>query len=207
MGRSRRRAATPGECVDIVSAIRSLDLFDLLVVLFVCGFFVAGFMQGTLRRLIGLGILVIALLFALNLRDPLGSWLGQYWTQYPKEYSTMLAFGASFVVLYLGASIAAQVFYKRTQLFKRSTLVDEVLGGILGVLQAVLLVGAMIMILDSFFRIQGIAQGPNEIGFLRDIFRFYDPSQAAILFRDVLIPAFLTLFAWITPAGLRAFFG
>ena len=118
----------------------------------------------------------------------------------------MLAFGVSFVVIYLGASIVAQVFYKRTQLFKRSTLVDELIGGALGVLQAVLLIGAMIMILDSFFRIPGIAPSPNEIGLLRDIFRFYDPSQAAILFRDVLIPAFLTLFAWITPASLRAFF-
>jgi uncharacterized membrane protein required for colicin V production len=192
--------------VDIVGAIRNLNVFDLLFVFFVCGFFLAGFVQGTLRRLIGLAILVVALLFAINLRDPLGSWLGQYWTQFPKEYATMLAFGISFVVIYLGASIAAQVFYKRTQLFKRSTLVDELLGGILGVLQAVLLVGAMIMILDSFFRIRGIAPSPHEVGFLRDIYRFYDPSQAAILFRDVLIPAFLTLFAWITPAGLRAFF-
>ena len=193
--------------MDIVGAIRNLDLFDLLVVFFVCGFFLAGFVQGTIRRLIGLAILVIALLFALNLRDPLGSWLGQYWTQFPKEYSTMLAFGGSFVVIYLGASIAAQVFYKRTTLLKRSTLVDELLGGFLGLLQAVLLIGAMIMILDSYFRIPGIAPSPNELGFLRDIFRFYDPSQAAILFRDVLIPAFLTLFVWITPAGLRAFFG
>ena len=193
--------------MDIVGAIRNVGFFDLLVVLFVCGFFVAGFVQGTLRRLIGLAILVIALLFALNLRDPLGSWLSRYWTQFPKEYSTMLAFGASFVVIYLGASIAAQVFYRRTTLFKRSTLVDELLGGFLGVLQAVLLIGAVIMILDSFFRLPAIAPSPNELGFLRDIFGFYDHSQAAILFRDVLIPAFLTLFAWITPADLRAFLG
>lgn len=192
--------------MDIVGAIRGLNLFDLLVVLFVGGFFVAGFVQGTIRRLIGLAIIVVALLFAINLREPLGSWLGGYWTQYPKEYSTMLAFGVSFVVIYLGASIAAQVFYRRTQLFQHSTLVDEVVGGILGILQAALLIGAMIMILDSFFRIPGIAPGTTEIGLLRDIFRFYDPSQSAILFRDVVIPAFLALFAWITPAGLRAFF-
>jgi uncharacterized membrane protein required for colicin V production len=192
--------------VDVVGGIRSLNLFDLLVVFFVCGFFVAGFIQGTLRRLIGLAILVVALLFALNLRDPLGSWLGQYWTQYPREYSTMLAFGASFVVIYLVGSILVQLFYRRTQLFQRSTVVDEIIGGLLGILQAVLLVGAMIMILDSFFRIGGIAPDRDEIGIFRDIFNFYDPSQTAILFRGSLIPAFLSLFAWITPAELRAFF-
>ena len=58
----------------------------MLVVFFVCVFFLAGFVHVTLRRLIGLAILVVAILFAVNLRDPLGSWLGQYWTQYPKEY-------------------------------------------------------------------------------------------------------------------------
>jgi uncharacterized membrane protein required for colicin V production len=192
--------------VDIVGAIQSLNLFDLLAAFFVGGFFLAGFVQGTLRRLIGLGILVVAILFAINLRDPLGSWLGQYWTQYPKEYSSMLAFGTSFVVIYVGASIAAQVFYRRTQLFKRSAVVDEVVGGLLGILQALLLVGAMIMILDSFFRTPGGVPGSNEIGILRDIFRFYDPSQTANLFRGALIPAFLALFAWITPAGFRALF-
>lgn len=192
--------------MDVVGAIRSLNIFDLLAAFFVAGFFLAGFVQGTLRRLIGLGILVVSILFALNLRDPLGSWLGQYWTQFPKEYSTMLAFGASFVVIYLAASIATQVYYRRTQLFKRSSVLDEIIGGLLGILQAMLLLGTMIMILDSFFRIPGIPPSSNELGIFRDIFRFYDPSQTAILFRDALIPAFLSLFAWITPAGIRAFF-
>ena len=192
--------------MDVVGAIRSLNLFDLLVVFFVSGFFVAGFVQGTLRRLMGLAILVVALLFAINLRDPLGSWLGQYWTQFPREYSTMLAFGGSFVVIYLGGSILVQTSYRRTTLFKRSTVIDEIVGGLLGIVQALLLVGALIMILDSFFRIPGIGSDPDEIGFLRDVYRFYDPSQTAILFRDALIPAFLALFAWITPPGLRDLF-
>jgi uncharacterized membrane protein required for colicin V production len=192
--------------LDVVGAIRSLNLFDLLVVFFVCGFFLAGFVQGTLRRLFGLAILLMALLFALNLRDPLGSWLGGYWTQYPKGYSSMLAFGGSFVVIYLAGSILAQVFYRRTQLFKRSTAVDEIVGGLLGIVQALLLVGAMIMILDSYFRLPGAAASPNEIGIFRSIFGFYDPSQTAILFRDHLIPAFLALFAWIIPSGIRAIF-
>jgi len=78
---------------------------------------------------------------------------------------------------------------------------------VLGVLQAVLLVGAMIMILDSFYRVPGMVPASNQVGILHDIYRFYDPSQTAILFRGTLIPAFLTLFAWITPAGLRNLFG
>ena len=193
--------------MDVVGAIRNLNLFDLLVAFFVFGFFVAGFIQGTVRRLIGLGILVVASLLAINLRDPFGSWLAGYWVQFPKAYSTMLAFGASFIVIYLAGSILVQVFYRRTTLFKRSTLADEVIGGLLGILQSVLLVGILITILDSFYRIPGVEPSSNELGILHDIYRAYDPSQTAIIFRDTLIPAFLALFAWITPAALRDFFG
>lgn len=193
--------------MDLVGTIRNLNLFDLLVAFFIFGFFVAGFIQGTVRRLIGLGILLVAILLAINLRDPFGSWLGGYWVQFPKAYSTMMAFGVSFIVIYLAGSILVQVFYRRTTLFKRSTLADEVIGGLLGILQAVLLVGILITILDSFYRIPGVEPSTNELGTLHDIYRAYDPSQTAIIFRDTLIPAFLALFAWITPAALRDFFG
>jgi uncharacterized membrane protein required for colicin V production len=192
--------------VDVVGAIRNLNLFDLLVAFFLFGFFVAGFIQGTVRRLIGLGVLVVSILLAINLRDPFGSWLAGYWTQFPRDYSTMMAFGVSFVVIYGAGSILVQVFYRRTTLFKRSTVVDEVIGGLLGILQAVLLVGVLITILDSFYRIPGVQPSSSELGILHDIYRAYDPSQTAIVFRDTLIPAFLALFAWITPAGLRDFF-
>jgi len=55
--------------------------------------------------------------------------------------------------------------------------------------------------------IPGVQPSSSELGILHDIYRAYDPSQTAIIFRDTLIPAFLALFAWITPAGLRDFFG
>jgi hypothetical protein len=57
--------------VDVVAFIEGLTLFDILVVFFVAGFFVVGYIQGTLRRLLGLGSRW-SLLLALNLRDPLG---------------------------------------------------------------------------------------------------------------------------------------
>ncbi len=81
--------------MDVVEFIQGLNLFDILAAFFVAGFFVIGYIQGTLRRLLGLAILLVSLLLALNLRDPLGAWLAQYWTHLPVQYVYMLAFGGA----------------------------------------------------------------------------------------------------------------
>lgn len=184
----------------------NLNIFDILVLVVILAFFVIGYAQGTLRRLIGLAITVVALLAALGLRNPVGDWLAQYWTQFPVEYNKMLAFGGSFLVIFAAASITAQTFYRRQQLFSRSAVLDEVVGGLLGAVQAILLVGVLILVLDSYYTLRGIVPDPDEWAVLRNAFSFYDASQVAVLYRDTLIPGFLGLVPWIAPADLRALF-
>ncbi len=192
--------------MDVVGFIEGLNLFDLLVVFFVAGFFVVGYIQGTLRRLLGLAITLVSLLLALNLREPLGSWLAQYWTWLPEAYVYMLAFGGSFLVIYIGGSLTVQTFYRRTPLFARATALDELIGGILGAIQALLMVGILIMVLDSYYALPGISADPNELGLLRDIYNLYNTSQVAQVFRDSLIPLFFTLFGWIVPSEIAEFY-
>lgn len=193
--------------MDIVEFIQGLNLFDLLVAFFVGAFFVVGYIQGTVRRLLGIAITLVSLLLALNLREPLGSWLAQYWTQLPQQYVSMLAFGGSFVVLHLAASITTQTFYRKTTIFTKASAVDEIVGGMLGALQALLLIGAMILILDSYFALPGNPADPDEIGILRNIYEFYDSSQIVGLYRSSLIPLFFALFGWIVPSELAERYG
>jgi uncharacterized membrane protein required for colicin V production len=187
--------------VDVVEFIQGLNLFDILAAFFVAGFFVVGYIQGTLRRVLGLAITLVALLLALNLREPLGSWLATYWYYLPREYVYMLAFGGSFVVIFLAASITAQTFYRKTTVFTRASAVDEVVGGVLGAVQALLLIGALILVFDSYYTL-GLPPDPDEIDLLRSIFDLYDPSQIAAVYRESLIPLFFALFGWIVPSAL-----
>ena len=190
--------------MDVVEFIQGLNLFDILVAFFVAGFFVVGYIQGTVRRLIGLAVLLLSLLLAINLRAPLGAWLAQYWTQLPREYVYMLAFGGSFLVIYIAASLVVQTFYRKTELFSKATVVDELVGGILGAIQALLLVGILILVLDSYYTLPGSPADPDEIRLLRDIFGFYNTSQVVELYRSSLIPLFFLLFGWITPSDLAS---
>jgi uncharacterized membrane protein required for colicin V production len=172
----------------------------------VAAFFVVGYIQGTLRRALGLAIALVSLLLAMNLRDPLGAWLTQYWTQLPQAYVYMLAFGGSFLAIYIVGSIVVQTFYRKTTIFTKATVVDELVGGILGAVQALLLVSALIIILDSYYAQSGVRTNPNELGILGDIYTFYNASHVVELFRSSLIPLFFALFGWIVPSDLAEMF-
>lgn len=187
--------------MDVVEFIQGLNLFDILVAFFVAGFFVVGYIQGTLRRVLGLAIAIVALLLALNLREPLGAWLATYWYHLPREYVFMLALGGSFIVIFLAASITAQTFYRKTTVFTRASVIDEAVGGVLGAVQALLLVGTLILVLDSYYAL-GLPADADEIDLLRSIHGLYDPSQIAAIYRESLIPLFFALFGWIVPAEL-----
>ena len=185
----------------------SLNLFDLASFLFLFGMFVLGFAQGSIRRLLGLAAILFSFFLAGQLRDPLGSFLAQNWTQFPAQYSLMLAYQFVFAFSAILFSIVIQSFYKHQSLFENATVVDELIGGSLGILQGLVLIGSMIVILDSYFLLPvGAVEGPNELPFLRSVFDLYTDSWTASVFRDTLLPAFFALVGALVPEEVRALY-
>jgi uncharacterized membrane protein required for colicin V production len=191
--------------VNVGDAIVNFNRFDLLFLLFLFGMFVLGFMQGTLRRFLGLGAVLFSFLLAANLRDVIGPFLASNWNQMPDEYAIMLGFLIVFVAANVVFTLLIQAFYHRQPLFQKYTFVDEVLGGILGVVQGILLVGCVIVILDTVFLIPNIGQ-QGELPFLRGFFEFYTESATANLYRTQLIPGFYNVFGLLIPDGLQSFY-
>lgn len=192
--------------MDIVGFISGQNLFDLLFIFVLFAAFILGWVQGTIRRLLGIASILFSFLLAANLREPLGSFFAENWTQFPAEYAYMLAFLIVFVVGAVAFSLVIQGFYKRQELFANATIVDEVLGGILGIVQALLIFGCLIVILDSYYQVPGIATDPQELPFLESFFNAYTDSGIADVFRTILIPAFFALFGWLIPNDIEAYF-
>jgi uncharacterized membrane protein required for colicin V production len=180
--------------------------FDLLFVLFVFGMFVLGFAQGTIRRVLGIASMLFSFLFAANLRSTFGQYLAQNWNDYPDEYAVMLGFGLVFVAATIAFTAIIQGFYHKQDLFQKNRFVDELIGGLLGVVQAFLLVGFVIIILDSFFRIPTIPKFDTEFAWLRGLFDLINESGVADLFRTRLIPGFITVFGLLIPSDIQAFY-
>jgi uncharacterized membrane protein required for colicin V production len=192
--------------VDVANAIVNFNRFDLLFLLFLFGMFVLGFMQGTIRRLLGLGSMLFSFIFAANLRDVIGPFLAENWTQYDDNYAVMLGFFIVFVAATVAFSLVIQGFYHRQPLFQKYTFLDEIIGGSLGVVQGAFLVGCIIVILDSYFLLPNAPQLSTELPFLRSFFDFYNDSGTANLFRTVLIPGFYNLFGLFIPDNLQSFY-
>jgi uncharacterized membrane protein required for colicin V production len=189
-----------------LGALAGVQLVDWLIIIFFLGFFVLGFAQGTIRRLIGVGAILFSFLFAANVAEPLGGFLAANWTHLPDEYAYMIGFGTIFVAASLAFALVVQGFYKPQPLFEKARFADELLGGALGLLQAAIILGAAIVILDSYYRLTGIPQDADEIEFLRSLWSALDTSAIVDVFRTTLIPAFFALVGFLVPDTIEAMY-
>ena len=182
----------------------TFDVVDILLILYFAGFFVLGFAQGTIRRLLGIGSILFSFFLASNLAEPLSGFLGRNWTQFPQEYSYMIGYLAVFVVSSVALALVIQGFYKPQPLFQKARFADEIIGGLLGIFQAALIFGCLLVILDQFFLIPAMPDNPNELPFLREIWTAVDPTRIAAIFRDTLIPAFFAVTGVLVPDEIEA---
>ena len=192
--------------MDLGAFLGGIGTVDLLIVVYFIAFFVLGFAQGTLRRLLGIGSVLFSFLLAANLAGPIGGFLESNWTQFPRDYSYMIGFGTIYLASSLAFALVIQGFYRPQALFRRARFADEILGAILGLIEAALIFGVVLVILDTFFRIPGQPVDAQELPLLRDFWGALDGSKFAELFRLDLIPAFFSLAGLFVPNGIKALY-
>ncbi|MEI8334566.1 MAG: CvpA family protein [Chloroflexota bacterium] len=180
-----------------------VPLFDLLFVAALLLGFVAGFVQGVIRRALGIASLLFAFFLAAALRTPVGSLLAANWTTLPGAYVEMLAFLGLFIVIAIASTVVIQGFYNRTPISEESEWLDELIGGALGTGQVILVVGMFIIILDSYYGLAASTFDARELRLLRTIWDAVDMTAVASFYRDVLIPIFIGLAGPFIPADIR----
>lgn len=192
--------------MDIIGAITSIKGVDLLVFFVLFALFVLGYMQGIIRRLLGIGSILLSLLIAAQIRTPLGDFLTTNWTQYTPQYDHMIAFGSVFVAGVVGSTIALQLFFKPMPLFANYPVLDEILGGILGLVQGALVLAAFFLITDPFFAVVGAGAQHNEFPFIRQIYEALQGTVTADIVRNQVVPFFLFFFGALFPPDVTSLF-
>jgi uncharacterized membrane protein required for colicin V production len=193
-----------GTPVDLSALLEDLTLVDFLLFMALFGMFVLGYIQGTIRRLLGIGAFIFSFLFAANAAVPLGEFLATYWTQYPAGYPQLLAFVMLFIAAAVSLSLVIQGTYQPAPLLPRWSFVDELLGGLLGIIQGLLLLAFVMIILDSYFLLR--PQSDAEIAVFRSIWATLDPTMLVAVLRDTLNPFILWVFGLVLPDSLRALY-
>jgi uncharacterized membrane protein required for colicin V production len=190
--------------MDLFGAIGRTPLADVGIFLGLFAMFILGFMQGPIRRLLGILALVFAFLLAANLRDPFGDWLGGYWTQFSRQYVHQIAFLVLFGVGSAVLTVLIQGFYKRTEILSDHPAVEELLGGAFGMLEGVVVIALVVVILDST---PDTGHYGAEVAQLRQVQDLVDGSSLCAFVRDVLVPPFVHIFGIALPPDLLTRFG
>lgn len=182
--------------------------FDLVIFLALLAMFIVGYAQGVIRRLLGIAAIVFALILGAQLRQPLGSYLAAQWTTIASDYSYMVAFGAVFVAAAVTLSIGIQITYRPAPLFNRYPVLDEILGGLLGVLEGFIILIAILMITDPYYTQDAFREhaGLGEFGLLRSLHGWLDPTLTAAILRDNVIPFVLAILGFLFPLDVRQTF-
>lgn len=175
--------------------------FDLVMFLALFAMFVVGYAQGVTRRLLGIAAILFSLFLGAQLRTPFGGYLAQQWTNISPDYSYMIGFGAVFVATAVTLSVGIQISYRPAPLFYRYPILDEILGGVLGIVEGLLIFMAVLIIIDPYFF--GAGNGPGgvigEFGPLRSLHAFIDTAAIATIFRDNIIPGLFAVLGGLFP--------
>ena len=182
-----------------------LTVFDLVILLALLAMFVVGYAQGVVRRLLGIGAILFSLFLAAQLRQPVGEYLANQWGTIAQTYSYMVGFGAVFVAAAVTISLGIQLTYRPAPLFHRYPVLDEILGGLLGVLEGIIILIAILLILDPHYTLATTQQsvGVGEFTLLRDLHKLLDDSLTAEILRNNVIPVLLSVLGFLFPQDVR----
>jgi uncharacterized membrane protein required for colicin V production len=173
--------------------VDQIQPFDLVVFLALLAMFIVGYAQGIMRRLLGILAILFSLGIAAQLRAPLGNYLAQQWTASRPEYSWMIAFGVIFLGAAIALSLGIQFSYRPAPIINRYPVLDEILGGVLGVLEGLIILAAILIIIDPYFS-SFPTQPSAEFAPLRGLHDFIDNAVSAQVLRDQVIPS---VFSWV----------
>lgn len=191
--------------MDITAFIDSIQGFDLILIAFLFGMFVLGYVQGIIRRLIGILTITFSFVLAANLREPVGEFLARNWTQFPAEYSRMIGFGVMFATFAIAAALVTQVSYKSMRLWPRAELAEDTLAGVLGVVQGLLIMLALVAITHPYFSSAG-APANSELPLIRNFHDLLAGSATESLYVNTLIPGFNVVLDVFMPDQLKSAF-
>jgi uncharacterized membrane protein required for colicin V production len=190
--------------LDIIGAITSAPLADLGILFFLALFLIAGVMQGPIRRLLGMAVMVVAFLVAANVRDSAGDFLNDNWRQFDLGYNRLLAFALIFGAISIFGVVAVELSYSRVELLARHPVVDDVAGGVVGVLEGLLLLVLLVMILGSFSLPLERPGDVTQVRSAQDL--LLHQSHIGGWIRDSVAPIFVHVLSLLLPSDLVSVF-
>jgi membrane protein required for colicin V production len=178
-------------------------LADIVIIVLLILFGLIGFFRGALRQLIALGAWLVAFVLAAQGRGLLGDWMRAQEPDFSVEYSNMLGFLVTFLILLL-AALAVIELSGRTVTLSSRVIVDEFVGGAALLLFGVLALSGVLFVLDTYYAVPP-AGFTAEVDLVRQLHTALGESRIATALHDTLVPLVQELLGPLLPPDVRDF--
>jgi len=173
---------------------------DVILVGFIGGYIYGGFRTGFLKRLLGIAFMVIAFVASAYFRVPVGAIASTFFKDIPSDYANLVGYAIAFPAILAALHIGSRIVLGKTNvhgMVAEST--DKILGAILGGVEAVLILSAAIVILDTYFGTASTLSASLHAGYLKDLTQAVNGSETVQLLRGTTVPIVLAVLGPILP--------
>ncbi len=161
--------------------------------------FVVGAWRGTLRQLLVAAAWLLSFLAAAYLRDSVAHWLAPQQTDLSWQYIQMVAFLATFAVLFTVLALIVEITGTRMNVITLQWL-DDWVGGVLAVGVAIMVVGSLMVIFDSYYA--GSYPASVELGIVQDVHASLVGSVIGGALHNTLVPGLLAVGGLLLPSNV-----
>jgi uncharacterized membrane protein required for colicin V production len=178
---------------------------DVVLVGFIAGFIYGGFRTGFLLRLLGIAFMAISFVASAYVRYPIGAIASNFLPQVPSDYANLVGMAIAFpVILFVLHTVSRVVLGKVKVHGLVAEGTDKILGAILGGVEAVLILSAAIVILDTYFGTSASLGPEFHAGFLKQLTEAFNSSETVQLLRGTTVPIVLAVLGPLLPSDISS---
>lgn len=172
---------------------------DVLLVGFIVGLVATGWRTGFLRRLIGLGFLALSFVLGAYLRYPIGAVATAFFKGIPPEYANLVGYTIAFPAILAAAHLITRPVVAHVAVGGLSRRADQALGAVFGGIEAVLIISAAVVILDTYFGTKSTLGQTPGLTYLSQLHAALNGSETVHLLRDSTVPVVLAVLGPLLP--------
>jgi uncharacterized membrane protein required for colicin V production len=177
---------------------------DVVLVGLIGAFVFGGLRSGFVKRVIGLGFVVIAFLASAYLRYPIGWIASAVAKDIPPDYANLVGGTIAFPLVLGGLHLASRAVLNRLRIEGLSKGIDSVLGAVFGGLEAILILSAVIVVVDAYYRPDAVSAAGTQAGVVKEVATAFNRSETVHLLRGTTVPVVVTILGPLLPKDLTS---
>ena len=177
---------------------------DVLLVGFIGARIYGGFRSGFLRAVLGLAFMALSLVIGAYIRYPVGALASAFFKDIPDDYANLIGYTIAFPAILAGLHLASRALIGKVAVQGISMEADKALGAIFGGAEAILVISAGIVILDTYLGTDSVLRHTLGPGLLQTIASAVDGSTTVSILRSTTVPFVLTILGPLLPKDISS---